>query len=305
MPKLAFIMAASHSGSTLLSMLLGSHPDATTMGDTGGTKARKNPDYLCSCGQYAQECLFWKRVTDEMAIRGFDLDVGDFATHFRCPNSRLLSRVLRAEYRGSLLEAVRDVILKLSPTWRRSFREIAARNSALIETVIEITGTKILVDSAKQPQRLKFLLRSPDLEIKVIHLIRDGRGVSHTYVNDNKWSIEKSATEWRRSILSEERLLAGLAPEMWMAVRYEDICADPRGELEKLSTFLGLDPLRVNLDFRSAGLHVFGNGMRLSAETRIVLDDRWRTDFNDEEIAVIERIAGDKLQRYEYDRHTV
>ena len=37
MTKLAFIMAASHSGSTLLAMLLGSHPQATTIGDTAGT----------------------------------------------------------------------------------------------------------------------------------------------------------------------------------------------------------------------------------------------------------------------------
>ena len=300
MARLAFIMAASHSGSTLLAMLLGSHPEAITIGDTAGTENRKVPDYRCSCGQRSRECLFWQRVKSEMTARGFDLEVGDFGTRFDCQDSRLLHRVLRAEHRGRFLEAVRDGILAVSPTWRRRSKEVAARNLALIEAVTEVTGAKILVDSSKLPHRLKFLLRIPDLEVKVVHLIRDGRGVSHTCVNDNKWSVEESAFQWQRGIQAAEKLLAGLSPEMWTQVRYEDICADPRAELEKLSTFLGMDPSRVNLDFRSAGLHIFGNKMRLSTEANVLLDDRWRTDFSSSEIETIEQIAGFQLNKYGY-----
>ena len=300
MAKLAFIMAPSHSGSTLLAMLLGSHPQATTIGDTGGTLSRKNPDYRCSCGNRSQVCPFWLNIRDQMARRGFKLDITDFATRFEYPKSRFINRVLHAEHRGPILEAIRDSVLWLSTGWRRQFQTIARQNVALIETLTKVTNSRILIDSAKHPHRVKFLLRIPELEVKVIHLVRDGRGVVHTYINDNNWSVEKSAFEWRRGILAAEKLLARLDPSMWMQVRYEDLCSDPQAELQKLCVFLGLEPSRVNLDFRSAGLHVFGNKMRLSSERAICLDDKWRTELTDSDVRAVEHLAGRQLTRYGY-----
>ena len=300
MTKLAFIMAASHSGSTLLAMLLGSHPQATTIGDTAGTYHRKFPDYRCSCGAKAQACPFWLHVIDQMVRRGFNLDVTDFGTRFEYPENRFIDRVLHAEYRGPILETIRDSVLWLSTEWRRQFRTIAERNVVLVETLTNVTNSQILIDSSKLPHRLKFLLRNPELELKVIHLLRDGRGVAHTYIQNNGWSVEKSAIEWRRGVLAAEKLLARLDRGMWRQVRYEDLCSDPQAELEKLCVFLNLDPGRVNMDFRSASLHVFGNKMRLSSEQAIRLDNKWQTELTDSQIDTIERLAGKQLIRYGY-----
>ncbi|MHC4116295.1 MAG: sulfotransferase family protein [Planctomycetota bacterium] len=300
MAKLAYIMGASHSGSTLLAMLLGSHPQATTVGDTGGTIDRKAFGYRCSCGREAAKCPFWRRIADNMGRRGLDLDVSDFGTRFRFPENRFIDRVLRAEYRGPVMEAVRDSLLWLSAGWRRQFRGIVERNIALVEAVTEVTDSQVLVDSSKLPLRLKFLLRIPALEVKVIHLVRDGRAVAQTYIEHHGWSVMKSAIEWRRDVLEEEELLARLGRERWLQVRYEDLCSDPQGQLEKLCVFLNMDPARVNVDFRSAGLHVFGNGMRLSSEPRILLDDKWLTALTDAEISTIERLAGAELKKYGY-----
>jgi hypothetical protein len=301
MTKLAFIMAASHSGSTLLSMLLGSHPQATTIGDTGGTEHRKDPDYRCSCGRKPQVCPFWQQVKDQMALRGFDLDVVDFETNFNYPENRFIDRVLHAEHRGPILETIRDSVLSMSTGWRRQFKTITERIVILVETITKVTNSQILIDSSKNPHRLKFLLRIPELEVKIIHLVRDGRGVAHTYIHDNGWSVEKSAIEWRRGILAAEKLLARLDRNMWRQVRYEDLCSDPQAELQKLCVFLNLDPSRVNLDFRSAGLHVFGNKMRLSSEQAIHLDDKWRTELTDSQVSTIEHLARKQLTRYGYE----
>ena len=300
MTKLAFIMAASHSGSTLLAMLLGSHAQATTIGDTGGTLHRKDANYRCSCGRKPLACPFWSRVIEEMAHRGFDLDVTDFGTRFEYPENRLIDRVLHAEHRGPIFEKIRDSIFWLNAGWRRQYRSIAERNVTLVETVTKETNSQILVDSSKLPRRLKYLLRIPDLEVKVIHLVRDGRGVVHTYIHDNGWSVEKSAIEWRLGVIAEEKLLARLDKSMWRQIRYEDLCSNPKNELEKLYVFLGLDPSQVNLDFRSAGLHIFGNKMRLSSEQAIRLDDKWQTELTHSQISTIERLAGRQLMKYGY-----
>ena len=266
----------------------------------GGTFHRKDPEYRCSCGCRAKECLFWQQVKDEMARRGFDLDVTDFRTRFQYPENRVFNRVLQAEYRGPFLEAARDVALRLSPGWRRQAQIIAKRNVALIDSVNRIADARILIDSSKHPLRVNFLLRIPELKVKIIRLVRDGRGVAHTYVHDNGLSVEEAALEWRVNVLAEERLLARLDPSLWQEVRYEDLCASPRSELEKLCAFLNLDPSRVNTDFRSANLHVFGNKMRLSSERTVRLDDKWQTEFTDSEISQINRIAEKQLTRYGY-----
>jgi len=112
--------------------------------------------------------------------------------------------------------------------------------------------------------------------------------------------VEKAAIEWRRALLAEEKLLARLDEDMWRQVRYEDLCADPQAELKKLCIFLDLDPSQVNLDFRAAGLHVFGNKMRLSSEQNIRLDDKWQTELSNSQVSTIEHLAGRQLIRYGY-----
>ena len=300
MAKLAFIMAASHSGSTLLAMLLGAHPQATTIGDTAGTPDRNNPDYRCSCGHRARECPFWMQITERMGSQGINIDVTSFGTRFEYPENWFINRILGAEHRGPFLETVRDGILALSPGWKQSFQRIAQHNSAIVEAATQIANAKVLVDSSKLPHRLKFLLRIFGINIRVVHLVRDGRGVAHTYIHDNGWSVEKAAIEWRRGIVAAEKLLSRLDSGMWKQVRYEDLCANPQAELQKLCIFLNLNPSRVNLDFRSANLHVFGNKMRLSSEKAILLDETWRTELTDSQISTIERITGKHLKRYGY-----
>jgi len=57
MMRLAYILAASHSGSTLLSMLLGSHPQIATIGEMklspGGIRGLNC--YHCSCGEFLRQ----------------------------------------------------------------------------------------------------------------------------------------------------------------------------------------------------------------------------------------------------------
>src|ERR1041384_2871141 len=59
-PRLAYILSASHSGSTLLAMLLGAHPDACTVGELKLTSMGDVNQYRCSCGDRLMTCSFWR-----------------------------------------------------------------------------------------------------------------------------------------------------------------------------------------------------------------------------------------------------
>ena len=182
MTEFTYIMSASHSGSTLLTLLLAAHPEIATIGETSAVTANGSGDTgLCSCGVKLRQCSFWEQVCNRMAARGVDARAADFSTEFRIPKSRSADRLLRAEYRGRSFETLRDLLLSCSPAWRARGKTILATNVALVESVREVCGARVFLDSSKEPHRLKFLLRAPSLSVKVIHLVRDGRGVAASY----------------------------------------------------------------------------------------------------------------------------
>jgi hypothetical protein len=325
MVRLTYILAASHSGSTLLAMLLGAHPKAVTVGELKATNLGDVDRYRCSCGALIRDCQFWRSVSDEMARRGFVFDVTQAATNVLDVDSRYAARLLRPLHRSAVLEWIRDSALSLSGTWRTHLQQTQTRNLALIESIRTLTGAQVVVDSSKLGLRLKYLLRIPSLDVKVIRLIRDGRGVALTYVNPSEYAdatteerrgggsgvsdaltakrrldMRMAAREWRRSNEEADALLAGLPDSQWLEVRYEALCQAPRDTLQKICSFVGIDPDRIVLDFRAAEHHVVGNGMRHDSTSDVRLDERWRTALNDAQLQVFESVAGELNRRYGY-----
>lgn len=323
MARLAYLLAASHSGSTLLAMLLGAQHGACSAGELKATSLGDSRTYRCSCRKLICECDFWRGVTQAMAAReipSFDItNAGTSIFEVRSPYAR---RILAPLHRGPALELARDAALSLSPAWRAHRKETDRRNVALVESLLNVTGAQVVIDSSKVAVRLKYLLRNPGLDIKVIRSIRDGRAVSMTYMDDWNFadasdpslrgggtghkrppvrrSMTEAANEWKRSQEAGESLIAGLPRSQWTEVRYEELCANPDATLRRLLEFLDLDPNRLVLDFRSRQQHVIGNGMRFDTTSAIKLDERWKTHLSAEDLAEFDRVAGDLNRRYGY-----
>ncbi len=298
----AFIMAAARSGSTLLTYMIAAHPEAATIGETTGILRHLDVDeYRCSCGALILECGFWKEVTSRMNQRGLAFDVGDFGTRFLMPASRFTNRVLKVEHRGRFLEMVRDGILALSPAWRSRCREIVRKNEALCEVIREIHGARVFVDSSKHPYRLKLLLQIASMNIKVVYLVRDGRGVALSYMKSEGWPIGKAAVEWRRDIAASEKCLSRVRRDQVVLVRYEDYCTSLEPTLKRIFSFIGLDPEAKRPNFRAAGNHVIGNRMRLDATKEVCLDEQWKRVLTKEQLAVFDRVAGNVNRKYGYE----
>jgi hypothetical protein len=320
--RLFYILAASHSGSTLLAMLLGSHPDVCTAGELKAGSLGDVTTYRCSCGTPIARCAFWARVAAETAARGEPLDITEARTDVRAVPSAWARRLLRPLHRGRAAEAVRDALLGLSPTWRRELPRRQARNAALVAALQSVTGGSCVVDSSKSGIRLKYLLRNPALDVKVIRLVRDGRAVALTYTDPARFADagdpglraggaggdraherlpwRAAVREWRRSNEAAEAIVRGLPPSRWIELRYEDLCRSPAETLRRVYAFMGVDPAGLVLDFRRREHHVVGNGMRLDATSEIRLDDRWRTALTADDLATFEADAGSLLRRLGY-----
>ncbi len=318
MMKLAYVLSASHSGSTLLAMLLGAHPEACTVGELKATSLDDVDTYRCSCGALIKQCGFWAEVHKKMAARGVPFDITDARTDIRSGASPYTRRLLSPLHRGRGLEFIRDAGLLLSPTWRRTLPRIQRTNAALIETVGEITGKRVLVDSSKIGIRLKYLLRNKAFDVRVVRLTRDGRAVALTYVDPTNYanaqdpsvrmarpgrglSFEAACRQWLRSNEEADHLLAGLDPSRWIRIRYEDYCEDVTGVLADAYQLLGLAPLTSIPDFRAGEHHIVGNAMRRDTTSEVSLDQRWKEVLTAEQLEIFDRVAGALNRKYGYE----
>lgn len=303
----AFILAHSFSGSTLLSFLLGAHPEIATVGEmfiAPNDDNHGNEGYLCSCGEPIERCAFWRQVSEKMAERGVPFDVRGADSSLTAGSyGPLGSRIVWAEPRGPFLEGIRRTALRLMPEVRRELDRRITVNRLLAEVVLDLRDARVFVDATKRPGRALLLRRDPRLDLQVIHLVRDGRAVSRSAIHNLGRTVEEGARSWAASVRRSEELRRYVPPERWFTVRHEDLCRDPHGTLERIFESLNVSP-DVAIDgfreFRASDHHIIGNRMRLSRTSEIRLDERWRTELSPEQRRTVERIAGPELTRYGY-----
>ncbi len=304
MTKVVYIMGHGYSGSTLLTFLLGTHPQIATIGELGIAPQAKEDlqpeEYLCSCLSPVRECGFWRRVSQEMAGRGHDFDVWDADLDFRARGGGIADVILRAVQRGRVLETARDMGLQILPGARRERDRIVSRIDSLAEIVVRIKGCDVFLDSSKRPERATIMQRSGNFDLRVIHLVRDGRGVSWSTMKHLAVGPEEAARSWISDNQASEHARRYFPAAHWMTLRYEDLCADPDGTLRRIHDFAGLPSRNGFHNFRATDHHIIGNQMRLSSTSEIRLDESWKQALTPEQMATVDRLVAPLNRRYGY-----
>jgi hypothetical protein len=306
MNDLLYLTSSSYSGSTLVTFLLATHPQVATVGELKATSMGDVEEYKCSCGILIRSCPFWARVTQELVRRGTSFDVASFGTHFALAG-RLADRAVRTRVRGRAFERARKLALRALPGAWRELNAILERNRVLIEVICHLEGKPVFLDDSKEPSRLMHMLNSGLWNVKVVYLVRDGRGVAHSILRRHKRfhpdvpaSGDAAAHEWRQTQESIERVLDRLPSDSWVKIRYEDVCADPRTALQPVLRLIGQGGVPLHEEFRAGQHHILGNYMRLRAGEQVSLNEKWRTELSAEELAGFERVAGDLNRRHGY-----
>src|SRR5215212_2944600 len=142
--RLIYLLAASHSGSTLLATLLASHPLVWTVGELKLTSLGDVEQYRCSCRALVEHCPFWLGIREDMHHRGFPFSVGNAGTDLATGATPYVQRLLRPLHRGPMLEWLRDRALSLSSHWRVQLPQMQARNAALAASISLRTGKPLL-----------------------------------------------------------------------------------------------------------------------------------------------------------------
>jgi hypothetical protein len=167
--------------------------------------------------------------------------------------------------------------------FRRLYSAIAAQS-----------GAQVVVDSSKHSSLAYCLRTDPQIDLRVLHAVRDSRGVAYSWTKRvrrpestegsdlmTRYSPVRSAVLWsgHNALLA---LLARLGTPTRL-LRYEDFIADPPGTLQDLAAFAGVPAGRPDfLDATSVQLGpshtVAGNPMRFTVgRIQLRSDDAWRT----------------------------
>lgn len=305
-PIFVTVQTSAYSGATLLGRLLGGHPEIATVGEMNGLVSHNDPEvYLCSCGSRIRECDFWKLVTSGMRKRGFEFDVADFGMAFRLNGPLPIHYLRRVTFRSGALEFVRDRVLRYWPGEHRQMKALVARNLAFIDTVLDITGKHVLVDTSKDRLRFRAFRQYADLDVRVIHIVRDVRGVVASRLRRGRARVDArmAARDWCRIHERIEATLGTLPPDRYIQVRYEDLCRDVCGTLAQLYRFCGVSPQVDAASLLRSTQHIVGNRMRLSELTDIQdirIDERWRGLLTSKELEDIGQSACVLSRRYGY-----
>jgi hypothetical protein len=295
------VVGTGRSGSTLLALLLGTHPEIATVGElTGPPPGADGLRSRCSCGRTLGACPFWDRVSAAAAARGTDFGPARWGLRFEVPGGRLRRRLLVRSLHASAADRVRDRLVLAAPTGAH-LREVAARNAALVDAVLAVTGRRVFADVSKDPVRVRWLAALTDLDLRVVHLVRDPLGYAGSQVRRGV-PVARAVRQWRRSAATVGRLLDELPAERTLRLRYEDLCADPVRELDRVAALAGVAPFDPAAVAAHAGAehHVIGNRMRLAVTGAVALDESWRDRLTPRDIDLVLRRTAPQRAAFGY-----
>ena len=290
-----FLASNAYSGSTLLSFLLGAHPQIGTVSDISGQRRERSmATFACSCGRRMTDCPFWHAVAEELRRSGRVFSLANFHLGFDDRSPRWLGSARVRSLGGHAPEAFRDRLSRFLPGDERRMRELGRRNAAFAAAVLDVTGASVFVDASKERLRARYLQRYVDPELRVIHLVRDVREVVESTLRRGKLRISASdaARRWARTNAAIMRSVETVDPNRRLLVRYEDLCTDLLGTMRRLFAFCGVDPEVDVSRIVSSEQHLIGNSMRLAGLDAVRLDERWRTTLTPEDQRRIATSAG-------------
>ena len=233
--KLVYIAGYGRSGSTLLDVILGMHPEIECNGELSYLfNIADDHEGRCDCGLELRECPKWKHVFRQLVDQGLE-------------QGKEAERIMRSvEHVQNIWTWLFWPIVRLGRwgTYCQLMR-------GLFDAIYAAQNKPLLVDSSKSAYRcagrvaaLKCVCK---FQVKVIHLVRDGRAVI--------WSHLRRPPLNRRRAVSVRvvfgwifgNLLATLMGGMllrrheYLRVRYEDLMKNTAEELDRIGKFLGLD----------------------------------------------------------------
>jgi hypothetical protein len=301
--KVVYVVGLGRSGSTILSNSLGQIPGFFSGGELNFIwRHNVIENRLCGCGRPFRECPVWTRVMDE-AFGGMDGVDPREMMRLQASGTRTRHIPLMLTEQGSrrLAERLEKFLINY---WR------------LYEAIGSVTGSRVIVDSSKEPAHGYAMSMVPGVDFSVVHLIRDPRAAAYSWLKKKpqpdseeiehmvRFSPTKSSVLWDSWNGSAEALWR-CTPEKYLRLRYEDFVANPRMSLERILRLVGVTaelPLAGEREVRLGVSHtVSGNPNRFeTGSVELRPDHEWISRMSPRDKTLVTSLTLPLLRRYGY-----
>ena len=129
-----------------------------------------------------------------------------------------------------------------SARFRAALARHTERLGSLYRAIAEVSGARVIVDSSKHVSTALVLRRTAGVDLHVVHLVRDSRGVAHSWTKEVERPETRDGRDHAPLPPGLGRRLVGLVQRRLRrdragsacrppSLRYEDLLADPRAHI--------------------------------------------------------------------------
>ena len=300
--KVLYVVGLGRSGSTILANSLGQIDGFFSGGELNFIwKHNVLENRLCGCGRPFHECPVWTEVMGE-AFGGMEgVDAREMM--------RLQSQGARTRHIPMMLFSRGESVL------RERIGKLLANTGKLYTSIANATGSRVIVDSSKEPAYGYTVGMVPEIDLRVLHLIRDPRAAAYSWQKKkpqpdtegrefmHRMSPAKSAALWDSWNAASEALWR---KDNYLRLRYEDFVADPRTSFTRILDLLderdaGL-PLAGYREVKLGVSHtVSGNPNRFdTGAVELRSDEAWKERMNPKDRNLVTALTFPLLYRYDY-----
>jgi Sulfotransferase family len=299
--RVLYLGGLGRSGTTLVERLLGELPGVVALGEVVHLWQRDLRDNeRCGCGARFAACTFWRRV-GERAFGGWGtVDVA------------------RVHALRDAVERTRHIPRLAAAGASANVREYAGFYARVYAAAAEVAGAAVVVDSSKHSALAHVLRFADDVDLRVVHVVRDARGVAYSWTKTvsrpeadgadhmTRYSPARSALLWNAHNAAFGLLARRGVPVR--RIRYEEFLTDPRAALIRLADFAGLSLKPADLAFLrpeyadlKVGHSAAGNPMRFTVG-RLPLrrDDDWVRALPRAQRRLVGAVCAPMLRAYGY-----
>jgi Sulfotransferase family len=316
-----YILIASiwHSGSTLLTALLGAHRQMAAVGEMDrlslqfARSDRADKPGRCGCGRRPLDCPVWSAVAKavketyhvDLVTHPYDWRVSDIGCEkdlrWRAPISMAVREGFKLlRYADYYHLPVLNRLARIFPA-RRLW---VAHRLFAAQVIKSVTATRAVIDSSKERIDLSDIHHYGTGTIRIIFLTRQVYGAVWSRVKRMKArrDVERVTKQWVKTNRQILHLLHEIPLQDWIHITYEDLCAKPVDVLQRLCAVLGYpyDPAMERFGEMDQHIIAGNNRTRTFKIDAIQEDVTWKECLTPAEVECITRIARPMANRLGY-----
>lgn len=303
--KVLYIASSGRSGSTILGNMLGELEGFFFVGEILNIwRHYLVENRLCGCGLPASDCEVWVTVIKEAFGSSEEINVQEM--------DYLRKHSIRNRY----------ILEMLSPFGKSRLQSRLSSYlhnlEQLYQAIQQRTNSQVIVDGSKRATYSYLLELVPNIDLYVLHLVRDSRAVAYSWqrkkiqqqVGNDRVYMQQygsltSAIRWNVSNVTAEMFWRH-SPDRYFQINYERFAANPRETIEYILNFI--QEKRLELPFKttnsitlSTNHAIWGNPNRFQRGViKVQVDREWESNMKRFDRNLVTAFTWPLLIRYRY-----